>query len=96
MLPFNRKQELEADHLGLILMAIAGYDPNAAIPFWERMSQQGSGTIELLSTHPSDNTRIAEIKKEIPEALEYYQAVWGKKPASNTPANSNTNNNWHF
>ncbi|MDR0542035.1 MAG: M48 family metallopeptidase [Dysgonamonadaceae bacterium] len=98
MLPFNRKQELEADRLGLILMAIAGYDPNAAIPFWERMSQQGNkGSVEFLSTHPSDNTRIADIQKELPEAMEYYEAVYGKKPTTTTPAgNSNPNNNWHF
>jgi predicted Zn-dependent protease len=94
MLPFNRKQELEADHLGLILMAIAGYDPNAAIPFWERMSQQGSGgNLELLSTHPSDSNRISEIQKELPEAMEYYNAIWGKGA---TPANNNTNSGWHF
>jgi predicted Zn-dependent protease len=99
MLPFNRKQELEADHLGLVLMAIAGYDPNAAIPFWERMSQQGGSNMELLSTHPSDANRIAEIKKEIPEAMEYYNAIWGKgaTPATTTPAkNGNTNSQWSF
>ncbi|MDR2804387.1 MAG: M48 family metallopeptidase [Dysgonamonadaceae bacterium] len=96
MLPFNRKQELEADHLGLILMAIAGYDPNTAIPFWERMSQQGNnGTFEFLSTHPSDATRIAEIRKELPEATEYYQTVNGKKNTT-TPSGSNTNNQWRF
>jgi predicted Zn-dependent protease len=96
MLPFNRKQELEADHLGLILMAIAGYDPNVAIPFWERMSQQSNkGTLEFLSTHPSDATRIAEIRKELPEAMEYYQSVGGKK-STTTPAGSSTNNQWHF
>ncbi|MDR1526092.1 MAG: M48 family metallopeptidase [Dysgonamonadaceae bacterium] len=96
MLPFSRKHELEADHLGLIFMAIAGYDPNAAIPFWERMSQQGNkGILEFFSTHPSDNTRIAEIKKELPEAIEYYEAVWGKKNTT-TPASKNSNNQWHF
>jgi predicted Zn-dependent protease len=100
MLPFNRKQELEADHLGLILMAIAGYNPNEAVPFWERMSQQGGGNIELLSTHPSDNTRITEIRKEIPEAMEYYDAIYGKgattTPSTTTPKDSNTNSNWRF
>jgi len=90
MLPFNRKQELEADHLGLILMAIAGYDPNTAIPFWERMSQQGgSKPIELLSTHPSDNTRIAEIRKALPEAVKYY----GK---GSTTTNSTTSSQWRY
>ena len=97
MLPFNRKQELEADRLGLVLMAIAGYDPNAAIPFWERMSQQGGGTIELLSTHPSDATRISDINKHLPEAMEYYNAIWGK--GSTTPTqnkNTKTNEDWRF
>jgi predicted Zn-dependent protease len=88
-LPHNRKQELEADHLGLVLMAIAGYDPNAAVPFWERMSQQNNNnTLNFLSTHPSDSKRIAEIQKEIPEAMEYYEAIYGKKPANN--------NQWRF
>lgn len=98
MLPFNRKQELEADHLGLILMTIAGYDPNQAIPFWQRMSQQGSKGMEFLSTHPSDESRIKQIQKEIPEAMEYYEAVWGKGAGGNsTPAkNSNTSKEWSF
>ncbi|MCL1938968.1 MAG: M48 family metallopeptidase [Candidatus Azobacteroides sp.] len=93
MLPFNRKQELEADHLGLILMAIAGYDPSYAIPFWERMSQQGgSKTSELLSTHPSDNTRIAEIRKALPEAMKYYNGQ-GSNPASKS---GTTSSQWRF
>ncbi|MDH8700909.1 putative Zn-dependent protease [Dysgonomonadaceae bacterium PH5-43] len=99
MLPFNRKQELEADHLGLILMAIAGYDPNQAIPFWQRMSQQGGGSIELLSTHPSDNNRIKEIQKQLPEAMEYYNTIWGggSSTKTNTPAKStSTSEDWHF
>jgi predicted Zn-dependent protease len=97
MLPYNRKQELEADHLGLILMSIAGYDPNLAIPFWERMSQQGNATMELLSTHPSDSKRIAEITKNLPEALEYRNAIYGKgTPANSTPLKSSTDPNWHF
>ena len=100
MLPYSRKQELEADRIGLILMAIAGYDPNVAIPFWQRMSQQGSGkTLEFLSTHPSDATRIAEMRKVIPEAMEYYNAIWGKQspatPASSAPK-TNTSTEWSF
>ncbi|MDR0413309.1 MAG: M48 family metallopeptidase [Dysgonamonadaceae bacterium] len=94
-LPFNRKQELEADHLGLVLMAIAGYDPNAAIPFWERMSQQGGSALELLSTHPSDNTRIAEIRKELPDAMEYYNAIWGNGAPVSAPSGS-SKGDWHF
>jgi len=75
MLPYSRLHESEADHLGLIFMAIAGYDPHAAISFWQRMAQQGSGKKppELLSTHPSDTTRIRDIKKLIPEAMSYYK-----------------------
>jgi Putative Zn-dependent protease, contains TPR repeats len=72
MLPFSRKQELEADKMGLIFMAMAGYDVNQAIPFWERMSQMsGQKPLEFMSTHPSDETRIARIKAAIPEALKY-------------------------
>lgn len=74
LLPFSRLQESEADRLGLIFMAMAGYDPNEAIPFWQRMSQQSGGsTPEFLSTHPSDQTRINKIKSELPEALKYYK-----------------------
>jgi predicted Zn-dependent protease len=76
MLPFSRKQESEADHIGLILMAKAGYDPRYAVEFWERMSSQGGGKAppEFLSTHPSDQTRIDQIKKQLPEALSYYKS----------------------
>ena len=100
MLPYNRKQELEADYLGMVFMGIAGYSPEAALPFWERMAQQGSATPEFMSTHPSDKTRIEDIRKKLPEAMEYYNAIWGSntnsttKPAQNT--NTNTNNQWRF
>jgi predicted Zn-dependent protease len=75
MLPFSRTHESEADRLGLIFMAMAGYDPNAAVDFWTRMAAQKGGAAppEFLSTHPSDATRIADIKKELPEALSYYK-----------------------
>jgi predicted Zn-dependent protease len=69
-LPFSRKHESEADHYGLLLMAIAGYDPEAAIPFWERMAEKGDSTPEFLSTHPSDKTRINQLGKSMPEAKE--------------------------
>ena len=73
VLPYSRLQESEADHLGLIFMAMAGYDPNSAIEFWQRMSQNtGAKPPEFLSTHPSDENRIKEIKSEIPEAMKYY------------------------
>ncbi|HXT01133.1 MAG TPA: M48 family metalloprotease, partial [Elusimicrobiota bacterium] len=80
LLPFSRKQESEADHIGLILMAKAGYDPANAVPFWERMEAQskggaGGGLSRYLATHPPDAQRIADIKKELPEAERYYKAA---------------------
>jgi predicted Zn-dependent protease len=69
ILPFSRSHESEADHIGLILMAIAGYNTDSSVGFWERMaSLGGGGTPEFLSTHPSDTTRIAGLRKWIPEA----------------------------
>lgn len=75
MLPFSRKHESEADRLGLIFMSMAGYNPNAAVDFWTRMSAMKGGAQppEFLSTHPSDATRIADIRKHLPEALKYYK-----------------------
>jgi predicted Zn-dependent protease len=74
VLPYSRLQEGEADHLGLIFMAMAGYDPNGAIEFWQRMSQNaGAKPPEFLSTHPSDENRIKKIKSEIKEAMKYYK-----------------------
>lgn len=74
LLPFSRTHESEADRLGLVFMAMAGYNPNEAVAFWQRMSSQKSGGSppEFLSTHPSDKTRIADIQKNMPEALGYY------------------------
>jgi predicted Zn-dependent protease len=77
MLPWSRQQESEADKYGLIFAAMAGYDPREAIPFWQRMSAAGGAKPpEFLSTHPSDETRIKNINKYMPEALKYYT---GKK-----------------
>ncbi len=73
LLPFSRKQESEADHLGLIFMAIANYNPNGAVEFWQRMAAQaGQAPPEFLSTHPANQTRIDDIKSELPEAMKYY------------------------
>jgi predicted Zn-dependent protease len=75
LLPYSRLQESEADHLGLIFMAMAGYDPRLAVDFWQRMSNhfKGSAPPEFLSTHPSDETRIKKIQELVPEAMQYYK-----------------------
>jgi predicted Zn-dependent protease len=76
LLPYSRLQESEADHIGLILMARAGYDPRQAIPFWQRMQAEGgSRPPELLSTHPAPQSRIDAIRQELPEALRYYRGA---------------------
>jgi len=74
MLPYSRRHEYEADRLGLIFLAMAGYDPNEAITFWERMSANSTtAPMEFMSTHPSDANRIAELRKLLPEAMQYYK-----------------------
>jgi predicted Zn-dependent protease len=86
ILPYSRKQEYEADRVGLILMAKAGYDPSAALGFWERMMAGKKGkekTPEFLSTHPADAGRIREIQRGIAEAGQYYTAPV-KKAQNNT------------
>ena len=76
LLPYSRTQESEADHLGLIFMAMAGYDPNEAVAFWQRMSEkQGAQAPEFMSTHPSDQTRVRKIQGHMPEALKYYEGT---------------------
>jgi predicted Zn-dependent protease len=77
ILAYSRTQESEADKLGLIFAAMAGYDPQKAIPFWQRMAASGGGKPpEILSTHPSDDTRIKNLRAFMPQALKYYK---GKK-----------------
>ncbi len=75
MLSFSRKHESEADHIGLIFMAMAGYDPNEAPLFWERMRDLSSGEAppEFLSTHPSHETRVKDLQGWMPEAMPYYK-----------------------
>jgi predicted Zn-dependent protease len=75
LLPWGRAQESEADHVGLILMAKAGYDPRAALDIWKRMAEAAKGQrpAEFLSTHPSEATRIQQIEGWLPEALTYYR-----------------------
>ncbi len=75
LLPYSRLHESEADRLGLIFMAMAGYDPHEAVEFWQRMSEakQGKSPPEFLSTHPADTTRIKNIEQLIPEAMGYYR-----------------------
>ena len=76
LLPFSRTQESEADHIGLLLMARAGYDPHEAVAFWARMERAGGsgGPPPFLSTHPSHGQREQQIRAWLPEALRYYEA----------------------
>ena len=70
---YSRNHESEADHLGIIFAAMAGYNPDAAVAFWQRMSAHtGGGSTSWLSTHPSDATRIKQIQGWLPEARKYY------------------------
>lgn len=80
ILPFSRTQEAEADRIGLIYMAEAGYDPREAIAFWEKMQSESGGAPappEFLSTHPSYGTRISNLKQWLPEAMLYYKGPKG-------------------
>ncbi len=75
LLKYSRTHETEADKLGVVFMAMAGYDPEESTKFWERMAANGSGggNMQMLSTHPSDEKRIAELKKFMPTAKQYYK-----------------------
>jgi predicted Zn-dependent protease len=73
-LPYSRTHETEADRLGLIFMAMAGYDPHEAVAFWQRMSQAGGQKPpEFLSTHPADETRVKNLREYMPKAMKYYK-----------------------
>ncbi|TSA03706.1 MAG: M48 family peptidase [Nitrospiraceae bacterium] len=80
LLPFSRKHESEADYIGILLAADAGYDPRESVHLWERMEQMsgGKGPAEFLSTHPGHETRVEQLKKWMPEAMVIYQT---KPPA---------------
>ncbi|MGN6645664.1 MAG: M48 family metallopeptidase [Cytophaga sp.] len=75
ILPFSRKHESEADKMGLVFMAMAGYDPHVAVDFWKRMSAVSGGQAppEFMSTHPSDARRVADLEAFLPEAMKYYK-----------------------
>jgi predicted Zn-dependent protease len=77
LLPYSRTHESEADHLGLIFMSMAGYNPSSAVEFWQRMAagKGGQAPPEFMSTHPSDETRIHDIQQNLPEAMKYYRPV---------------------
>ena len=73
LLPFSRSHEAEADHIGLLLAAEAGYDPEEAVRVWERMAElSDDGPPEFLSTHPAHDTRIANLKRWMPQAVAIY------------------------
>lgn len=86
LLPYSRKHETEADKIGLILMAKAGYNPEAAVEFWKRMAKAGGGGgIELLSTHPSDERRIKDLQAALPDAMKHYQTAIARNPSLQRP-----------
>jgi predicted Zn-dependent protease len=87
MLPFSRKHETEADNMGLVLMTMAGYNPDCALTFWQKMSaNSGNNKLEILSTHPSDATRIANLQKLLPQVKQKYAAYI--QPTTTTKATS--------
>ena len=91
-LHYSRQNESEADHLGLIFAAMAGYDPQVAVGFWQRMSAASGGksTSEFLSSHPSDATRIQQIQGWMPEALKYYKSSTGISLSTSTNSKKST------
>ena len=82
LLPWSRMQESEADELGLLIAADAGYDPRTSIDLWTRMASQSGAPPEFLSTHPSENTRITRLQKMMPKAMKLYQAALERSGAS--------------
>ena len=90
-LRYSRKNESEADYMGLVFAAMAGYDPRVAVSFWQRMAAgKQSSQPEFLSSHPSDSKRIADIQRELPEALKYYKGG----SVATTPSTTTTKSNY--
>ena len=91
MLPFSRKHETEADNIGLVLMTIAGYNPDCALTFWQKMSAGSTNSkAEFLSTHPSDATRIANLQKQLPQVRQKYGAYIQQTTSSTTTSKNTT------
>ena len=91
-LSYSRDHESEADHMGLIFAAMAGYDPQTAVTFWQRMAASKTNTTsEVLSDHPSDATRISQIQGWLPEARQYYKKPAATKAATTTKKAANNN-----
>lgn len=106
-LPYSRKHEYEADRIGLVFMAMAGYDPEGAVSLWKKMAQGSRNKNDMLSTHPTDEKRIAAIRKYMPEAKRYYKGrgVFNIQPLNqqNTDRSGNskpdkprTSEDWRF
>lgn len=94
---YSRKQETEADRLGLIFSAMAGYDPQVAVSFWQRMAQSsGGGASSLFSTHPTDEKRIKDIQKYMTEALQYYKGASAPSAGTVKVSNKGTIKTIHF
>lgn len=89
-LKYSRDNETEADYMGLIFMAMAGYDPQEAIPFWQRMSAGKTAQSDILSDHPSDAKRIAALQQAMPEAQKYYKPVTTTSTSSASSTKKNT------
>ncbi len=90
-LSYSRSHESEADHMGLIFAAMAGYDPQTAVNFWQRMAASSTNkTSEFLSDHPSDETRIRQIQGWMPEALKYYKKGGSTKATTNKGTTTKT------
>ena len=85
---YSRSQESEADRLGLIFAAMAGYDPNVAVNFWQRMASATGNNYSILSDHPSDQSRIKNIQGWLPEALQYYKPATTTKSAKTTKSST--------